>query len=80
MSSRRVLEYEAEYYDSHENELLELYPGRYVVVVDDEILSSFETHREAYVAGLTKWGNRAMLIRKVGEPILEIQIFRIEAI
>jgi hypothetical protein len=79
MSSRRVLEYEAEYYDSHENELLELYPGRYIVVVENEILASFDTFWDAYAAGLAKWGNRAMMVRKVGEPILEVQIFSIAA-
>lgn len=79
MSSRRLLEYEAEHYDSHEAELLELYPGRYVVVVENEILSSFETVRDAHEAGLAKWGNRPMLIRRVGEPIPHLQIYRVRA-
>ena len=49
----------------HKNELLDTYEGLYVLVKKDEFAGAFTTEKEAYEAGLERFGNRPFLIKRV---------------
>lgn len=53
---------EQHYFESHRQELLSKYEGRYVLIHGNELLGSFETDQGAYEHGLKKLGNVPMLI------------------
>ena len=46
-------------------DLLQRCPGRYVLIVDDDLIGDFATFDDAYRAGLDRFGRRDMLIQHV---------------
>jgi hypothetical protein len=60
-----TLERELEYFSAHKAELLETYEGLYVLVKEDEFAGAFTTEKEAYEAGLERFGNQPFLIKRV---------------
>lgn len=59
------LETESRYYAEHKAELLASYEGQFVLVRGSELAGAFTTEREAYEAGLKRFGNEPFLIRRV---------------
>jgi hypothetical protein len=59
------LEMESKYYAEHKAELLASYEGQFVLVRGSELAGAFTTDREAYEAGLKRYGNEPFLIRRV---------------
>ncbi len=53
------------FFEAHHAELLARYPGKFVVLKGSELLSAFDTDAAAYTAGLEKFGNVPMYIRKI---------------
>ena len=43
-----MLEKEYHYFKTHQQELVEKYPGRYVVIVDEDVIGDYETYADAY--------------------------------
>ena len=55
------------------------YPNRYVLIYGDALIGDFATIDEALIAGLEKFGQVPLLIRKPGEktPVLKIPTVQI---
>jgi hypothetical protein len=67
-----LLKTELKCYDSHRvRRLLSQYEGRFALLIGNELLGVFDSHSEAYQAGLLERGNVPMLIRRIErhEPI-----------
>lgn len=67
-----MLEREQAFYESRKDEYLTHYEGQYVLIHGDEFHGAFTTERQAYEAAVARFGNAAVLIRKVipdGEPV-----------
>lgn len=58
------LEKELAYYTAHREEILAMHEGQFVLIRGEQLAGAFTTEREAYEAGLTKFGNEAFLIRR----------------
>ena len=59
------LEVELAYFNAEKAVLLKHHEGKFVLVVGREVLGVFDTHDEAYKAGVTLKGNVPMLIKQV---------------
>ena len=59
------LETEVRYFEAHKQELLKHHEGKFALIVGERLLGVFDTHEEAYKAGLAQVGNRPMLIRQI---------------
>ena len=60
-----TLEKELEYFSAHRAELLETYEGLYVLIKQDEFIGAFTTEKQAYEAGLERFGNQPFLIKQL---------------
>ena len=60
-----ALERELAFFNAHREEFLKHYRGKFVVIVGDEVVGTFDTADFAYRVGLTLKGNIPMLIKKV---------------
>ena len=60
-----TLERELEYFSAHKTELLKTYEGLYVLIKQDEFIGAFSTEKQAYEAGLERFGNQPFLIKQV---------------
>lgn len=58
-------EKELQYFAAHKDELLKHYRGQLVLIVEDQLIGAFTTESEAYEAGLRRFGNRPLFIRRV---------------
>jgi len=65
-----ALEVELSYFESHKEEWLGHYEGKFALVVGQELLGAFDTREEAYKSGIELRGNIPMLIKQVtkGDP------------
>lgn len=61
------LETELQFYEEQLPELLKHHPGKFVLIKGCELCGSFDTPKAAYEAGFNRFGNVAMLIRRVVE-------------
>jgi hypothetical protein len=59
------LEKELAYYTAHREEILAAHEGQFVLIRGDQLAGAFTTEREAYEAGLKRFGNEPLLIRLV---------------
>lgn len=62
-----MLEREFRYFLDHQEELVEQYNGRYVVIVGEEVVGDYQTETEAYYTSLQTYQLGEFLIQKV-EP------------
>ena len=60
-----VLEKEIKYFEAHKEELLSHYEGQFILIKDDTLVGAFTTEEDAYKAGIEKFGNQPILIKKV---------------
>lgn len=61
------LKQERDFYEANKAEYLRLYKGKFVLIRDKELHGSFDSFDAAYNAGVDKFGNAPMLIRRVEE-------------
>lgn len=59
------LERELATFKGHFDEWLQTHPGKFVLVVGEELVGVFDTPKQAYEAGIQRFGNIPMLIRQV---------------
>lgn len=59
-----MLEKEYQYFKTHQRELVEKYPGRYIVIVDEEVTGDYETYAEAYETTIEKHDLGTFLIQE----------------
>lgn len=56
---------ELEYFNSHRDELLKHYEGKFALVKDRELIAVFDDPQEAYQEGIKRFGNTPFLIKQV---------------
>ena len=62
-----ALEREIEYFKSQKEEWLRYYKGQIVLIKGEELVGTFTTQHEAFVAGVKRFGNVPFLIQAVLE-------------
>ena len=60
---RAMLDKEFNYYLEHQNELLPLYDGKYVMIVGNKVVGAYNTINEAYYKGKDKYGLGHFLVQ-----------------
>ena len=60
-----ALEQEIRFFEEQKPELLKHHEGKFALVVGKSLLGIFDSHEEAYKAGLARVGNRPMLIKQI---------------
>lgn len=58
-----MLDKEFQYYLAHQNELLPLYNGKYIVVMGEKVVDAFSTESEAYFNSKKKYGLGNFLVQ-----------------
>ena len=59
------LKEEVEYFQERKEELLQKSQGQFALIRGRELLGTFTTYAEAYEAGVERFGNAPMLIRRI---------------
>lgn len=59
-----MLDAEYKYYLEHQQELLELYRGRFVVIVGDDVVGNYGTQAEAYLNSIKDYELGTFLIQE----------------
>ena len=77
------LSIELEYFESQKAELLKHHEGKFALIVGRNLLGVFDTHEDAYKAGVAQMGNVPMLIKRIARdeptqsiPALTLGLFR----
>ena len=60
-----ALERELATFQAHFTEWLQLHPGKFALVVGEELIGVFDNANQAYEAGIQQFGNIPMLIRQL---------------
>jgi hypothetical protein len=78
-----MLDAERKFFDEHREELLRDYPGKFVVIKEQQILGSFDTIQDALGAGAREFGLASFLVRRTDQapesfsiPALTLGILR----
>ena len=58
-------EREQKFYDDNRGDLLEHHVGKYVLIVGDELIGTFDDQEAAYGAGIGQFGNVPLFIKRV---------------
>ena len=69
-----MLETERDYFDKHRDDLLRQYPGKFVVIKDQQLLGSYDTIQDALGAGAREFGMVSFLVRRTDQVAEEITI------
>ncbi len=67
-------ELEQKYYDEHREELLQHHEGKIALIVKEQLVGVFDRQEDAYEAGIAKFGNVPLFIKRVqrDEPRVSI--------
>jgi hypothetical protein len=81
-----MLDKEREYFETHRAEWLKKYPGKFVLVKDEELIGAFNTQQEALIEGARRFGTASFLVRQVEQseqvvyiPALTLGILRADS-
>lgn len=66
-----MLDKEFKYYLDHQEELLPLYNGKYIVIIDEHVVGSYDNREDAYYSSMEK-------IERMNEDNMSRDIFDIE--
>lgn len=69
-----MLDIERKFFDSHREDLIKTYPGRFVVIKEEQLLGAFDTIQDALGAGAREFGIVPFLVRRTDETPSEISI------
>ena len=69
-----MLDTERDYFDKHRDDLLRQYPGKFVVIKDQQLLGSYDTIQDALGAGAREFGMVSFLVRRTDQVAEEITI------
>ncbi len=58
-----MLEKEYQYFLDHKDELVKKYKNKYIVIVDDQIIGSYQSQKEAYDDAVDKFEEGTFLIQ-----------------
>lgn len=60
-----MLEKERKYFSEHHADLMSRYPGKFVLIKDEEIIGTFDTIENALAEGARRFGLEAFLVRQI---------------
>lgn len=69
-----MLDVERAYFESTRAELEARFPGRFVLIKDQEVIGAFNTIQEALTEGTRRFGLNSFLVRQVGVPVQGISV------
>ncbi len=69
-----MLERERAYFDRLQPHFLTVFPGRFVLIKGEELISSYDTFEDALQEGAKRFGSGSFLIRRVDQISEEISI------
>jgi hypothetical protein len=69
-----MLETERDYFDKHRDALLRQYPGKFVVIKEEQLLGSYDTIQEALGAGAREFGMVSFLVKRTDEVPQDVSI------
>ncbi len=69
-----LFELEQKYYDEHREELLQHHEDKFALIVNEQLVGVFDRQEDAYEAGIAKFGNVPLFIKRVlrDEPRVSI--------
>jgi hypothetical protein len=69
-----MLETERDYFDKHRDDLLRQYPGKFVVIKEEQLLGAYDTIEDALGAGAREFGMVSFLVKRTDEVPQEVSI------
>jgi len=69
-----MLDVERQYFEDHQEQLKRDYPGKFVVIRNQDVIGSFDTMQDALSAGTRQFGLSAFLVRRTDEFPHEVSI------
>ena len=69
-----MLDVERQYFDQHREDLLRQYPGRFVVIKEQQVRGPFDTIQDALGAAASEFGLCSVLVRRTDDVPQEISI------
>lgn len=69
-----MLDEELKFLESHRDELLRHYGGKYLVIRGGQVTGAFDTMEEALRGSAAKHGLSNVLIRRASEPQVEVSV------
>ncbi len=69
-----MLDIERSFLDSHRDELLKQYGGRFLVIKGEEVTGAFESLSDALQGAATKHGLENVLIRRAAESQIQVTV------
>jgi len=69
-----MLETECAYFDRLQPSFLTVYPGKFVLIKGEELISVFDTFDDALQEGAKRFGSESFLIRRVDQSTEQVSI------
>jgi hypothetical protein len=69
-----MLETERDYFDKHRDDLLRQYPGKFVVIKEEQLLGAYDTIQDALAAAAREFGMVSFLVKRTDEVPQEVSI------
>lgn len=62
-----MLDTERQYFDKNREDLLRRYPGKFVVIKDEQVLGAFDSIEDALAEGAREYGVTSFLVRRTDQ-------------
>lgn len=69
-----MLEAEREFFNQHRDDLLRQYPGKFVVIKDQQVSGPFESIEDALSSGASSYGMTSFLVRRTDQVPEDVSI------
>jgi hypothetical protein len=69
-----MLDTERQYFEQHREELLRQFPGKFLVIKDQQVRGSFDTIEDALTLGSRDFGTSPFLVRRTDQQPEKISI------
>ena len=69
-----MLDTERQYFDQNRQELLRQYPGRFIIIKDQQVRGPFDTIQDALGAAASEFGLSSVLVRRTDELPSDVSI------
>jgi hypothetical protein len=69
-----MLDTERDFFEKHRDDLLRQFPGKFVVIKEQQLLGSYETIQDALGAGAREFGTESFLVRRTDASPEDVSI------
>jgi hypothetical protein len=69
-----MLDTERQYFEQHREELLQQFPGKFLVIKDQQVCGAFDTITDALTLGSRDFGTSSFLVRRTDQQPEAISI------